>query len=250
MKKKLTTQQAASNAALLAITSETPFDKRHDCWFCGEPNQYVFNYSNTIEYKVSESRTIPKLSLPSCKECYQVAKSSLTKAKYEGHYYSIWTIKAQVKQYLIHHHRKDLAIGINWTKAELEESGFEEGNFAGFQRSAWFMFELARARVNYVSWPLIVDGITVLDEYQEQSFNFDDVVYPNIEQAMQHYADTLSLSLDYFRSVLELLGDNNFAKAVRFCRLLVAANAFERQQALRQLRLDVTQLNVSKSNHT
>lgn len=240
MKKKLTSPQAASNAALSHITSETPFDKRHDCWFCGEPNQYIFQYSNAFESNISVNSNITQLSLPSCKECYQVAKKSLTKAKVQGHYYSIWTIKAEVKQFLIHHYRKDLAIGINWTKAELEESGFEQGNFAGFQRSAWFMFELAKTRVNYVSWPLIVDGITVPDEYQEQNFNFDDVDYPNIEQAINHYANILSLSSDYFRSVLELLGNDNFAKTVRFCRLLVAANAFEREQALRQLRMDVS----------
>ncbi|PCI55118.1 MAG: hypothetical protein COB45_07065 [Gammaproteobacteria bacterium] len=234
MKEKLTTNKAASNAALLHITTETPFNKRHDCWFCGEPNQYVFTYLNAFE---------PQLSLPSCKECYQVAKKSMSKANYEGVHHSIWTIKSDVKHYLVQYYRKDLAIGINWTKIELEESEFEQGDFAGFQRSAWFMFELAKARVNYISWPLIVDGITVPDEYQEQSFNFDDVVYPNIEQAMQHYANTLSLSLDYFRSVVELLGDENFAKAVRFCRLLVAANVFERQQALRQLRIEITSLN-------
>lgn len=240
MKKKLTSQQAASIAALSHITSETPFDKRHDCWFCGEPNQYVFKYSNTLESNISKNRTIPQLSLPSCKECYQVAKKSLSKAKDQGHYYSIWTIKAEVKQFLIHHYRKDLAIGINWTKAELEESGFEQGNFAGFQRSAWFMFELAKDRVNYASWPLIVDGITVLDEYQDQSFNFDGVDYPTIEQAINHYANTLLINPDYFRSVVALLGNDNFAKAVRFCRLLVAANTFERQQALRQLRMEIS----------
>lgn len=245
MKEKITTGKAVSNAALHHITTETPFNKRHKCWFCGEPNQYVFTYLNTFESHVSENTSITKpsskFSLPSCKECYQIAKKSITKAKHERLHHTIWTIKSEVKHYLVQHYRKDLAIGINWTKAELEESEFEQGNFAGFQRSAWFMFELARARVNYVSWPLIVDGITVLDEYEEQSFNFDDVVYPTIEQAMQHYADILSISLDYFRSVLELLGDDHFAKVVRFCRLLVADNAYERQQALRQLRIDVKQ---------
>jgi hypothetical protein len=240
VKEKLTTNKAASNAALLHISTETPFNKRHDCWFCGEPNQYVFTYRNGFEASTSESKSINQLSLPSCKECYQIAKKAVEKAKNEGFRYSIWTVKAEVKKYLVQYYRKDLAIGINWTKAELEESEFEQGNFAGFQRSAWFMFELAKARVNYVSWPLMVDGITVLDEYQEQSFNFDEVVYPNIEQAMQHYADTFSLSIDYFRSVLALLGNQNFAKAVRFCRLLVAATAFERQQALRQLRTDLS----------
>ncbi|MBL4900587.1 MAG: hypothetical protein JKX76_13310, partial [Colwellia sp.] len=69
---------------------------------------------------------------------------------------------------------------------------------------------------------------------------FDGVDYPNIEQAMQHYANSLSFSLDYFRSVVALLGDKHFAKAVRFCRLLVAADVLERQQALRQLRMELT----------
>lgn len=250
MKEKLVTQKAVSNTALLSITTETPFNKRHDCWFCGEPNQYVFTYLNAFEPKKSVNKSIAQLSLPSCKECYQVAKKSIAKAKNEGLHYSIWTIKTAVKQYLIKHYCKDLAIGINWTKTELEESEFEQGNFAGFQRSAWFMFELAKARVNYASWPLIVDGITVIDEYQEQSFHFDDVAYPNIEQAMQHYANTLSLSIDYFRSVLEVLGEDHFAKTVRFCRLLVADNASTQQQALRQLRMEVKQLKVKQSNHT
>jgi transcription elongation factor Elf1 len=236
VKKKLTSQQASSNAALLDITTETPFDKRHDCWFCGEPNQYVFTYHNAFEPQAN----MATLSLPSCKECCQVAKKSIAKAKNEGAYYSIWSIKSEVKRYLIHCYRKDLAIGINWTKKELEESEFEHGNFSGFQRSAWFMFEVAKARVNYTSWPLIVDGVTLLDEYQERRFHFDGVDYPNIDQAMLHYANSLSLSLDYFRSVLTLVGNDNFAKAVRFCRLLVASNSLERQQALRQLRMEMT----------
>jgi len=250
VKKKLVIQQAASNAALMNITTETPFNKRHDCWFCGEPNQYVFSLTNAFEVQTSDSEPITQLSLPSCKECYQHAKKSVIKANYEGHYYSIWTIKSEVKQYLIHHYRKDLAIGINWTKTELEESEFEQGNFAGFKRSAWFMYELAKARVNYASWPLIVDGITILDECQEQTYNFDDVIYPNIEQAMLHYANALSLSLNYFRSVFELFGNDQFAKTVRFCRLLVAANASEQEQALRQLRKEVAWLKVHTSNNT
>jgi hypothetical protein len=244
--KKFTSQQAVSNTALLGITTETPFDKRHDCWFCGEPNQYVFTCSNAFELQAE----MTTLSLPSCKECNQVAKKSIVKAKGEGAYYSIWTIKSEVKQYLLHHYHKDLAIGINWTKKELEESEFSQGNFAGFQRSAWFMFEVAKARVNYASWPLIVDGVTLLDEYQERRFHFDGVDYPNIEQAMLHYANSLSLSLDYFRSVLTLVGNDNFAKAVRFCRLLVASNVLERQQALRQLRMEVTQQKQNNLNHT
>jgi len=250
VKKKSIIQQAASHAALLNITTETPFNKRHDCWFCGEPNQYVFTYLNTFEVQISDNKSINQISLPSCKECHKVAKKSVIIAKDEGRSYSIWTVKAEVKQYLIQHYRKDLAIGINWTKTELEESEFEQGNFAGFKRSAWFMYELAKARVNYDSWPLIVDGVTLPDECQEQSYNFDDVTYPSIEQAILHYANALSLSHGYLRSVFELLGNDQFAKTVRFCRLLVAANAFEREQALRQLRLEVASIKDQTLNNT
>lgn len=240
MKGKSVNKKAASDAALLHITTETPFNKRRDCWFCGEPNQYVFTYNNTLPAQASELNSITQLSLPSCKECYQVANKSIKSAKSEGVYYSVWAVKLAVKRYLIKNYRKDLAIGINWTKAELEESEFEEGNFAGFQRSAWFMFELAKNRVNYIGWPLVVDGVAVVDEYQESSFNFDSVAYPNIEQAIVHYAQIFSLSLGFFRSVVDIFGDKNFAKAVRFCRLLVAADAAEQQHALRQLRLGLT----------
>ena len=90
MTAKLTTQQAASTAALLTITTETPFNKRRDCWFCGEPNQYVFTCINDSE--TSAKKDISQLSLPSCKECYQIAQKSVTKAEHERCHYSIWTI--------------------------------------------------------------------------------------------------------------------------------------------------------------
>ena len=240
-------QQRISDAALLNITTETPFDKRHDCWFCGEPNQFVFIYQNSFDVQMLSGETVTELSIPSCKECFHVANKSVENAKDTGQHYSIWTIKAEVKKHLLHFHRKDLSIGINWTKQELEESEFEDGNFSGFQRSAWFMFELARDRVNYSSWALIANGIAVVDEYQELSFTFDDVIYPNIEQAILHYANSLSINVRYFHTVMEILGKENFSKAVRFCRLRVAESTHERQTALHQLRVEQCNLNISNN---
>ena len=232
-----------NHAALLTINSETPFDKRHDCWFCGEPNQDVFIYSPANYQTASTQRPIAQLSLPSCRECFQIANKALKQAKSQFSLYSIWTIKTAVKQHLLHHYRKDLAIGINWTQAELAESEFEHGNFAGFKKSAWFMFEVAKARVNYPSWPLIVDGIALEDECQLECFSFDGVRYLSLAQAVEHYSQVFSLNSEYFKSVLSLLGRDHFAKAVRFCRLQVNASQHERQRAYRELTVEVSNIN-------
>lgn len=228
-----------NNSVLVTINSETPFSKRRDCWFCGEPNQDVFTLTPPNYQQDKTSQTVKPFSLPSCRECCNVAKKSVQQAKTQFEYYSIWTIKAAVKRYLLHQYRKDLAIGVNWTQAELAESEFEQGNFAGFQQSAWFMFEVAKKRVNYDSWPLMVDGVALVNECQLECFSFDGVLYPSLIQAIEHYSQAFSLNNEYFKSVVYTLGSDNFAKAVRFCRLQVNSSQHERQLAYRKLKKEV-----------
>ena len=206
---------------------ETPFKYRHCCWFCGEPtaDTYAFPQCDNIVIDCCH----PPLRLPCCQECLK----SAAKSKQQ----SIWSVQAEVKKYLIDTYQKDLAIGINWTKEELENSEFDQGNFAGFQRSAWMMYEIAKTRVNFNSWPLVVGGINIEEwNYQSaESFIFDGVSYPSIHVAIEHYAKTFDLHREYFQSVLLKLGNNNFAQAVRFCRLLVGSTPQERSNALKFL---------------
>jgi len=203
---------------------EVPFEFRHCCWFCGEPAAKTFSFPQTDNYLLNP--THPALSLFSCGECLIPAhKSKLA---------SIWLVAASVKKYLIKKYHKDLAIGINWTQEELANSEFEQGNFAGFQKSAWLMYEIARERVNFKGWPLIVAGINI-DELRwqtDESFIFDGINYPTIEEAIEHYSMTYDLQKSYFKQVLYKLGGNNFAQAVRFCRLLIGTTPDERKQAL------------------
>lgn len=232
------TKRQQVQQALIEISTETPFNKRRHCWFCGEPNQLVFSCpSNKVICKSTGQHNKP-FSLPSCAECYQVAQSHIASADQQVLAFSIWTVRAAVKHYLLKQYQKDLAIGINWTQAELVDSEFEQGNFAGFQKSAWFMYEVAKERLSYVGWPLIVGGENLVDDYQGDYFSFDGVIYPNIEQAIHHYCKTFSLNHKYFHSVLALLGAKQFAKAVRFCRLLVGTSHYEHQQALLDLTLE------------
>lgn len=233
----------ANPDAASVIVTETPFNKRHCCWFCGEPNNthFIFpSHSALSHYQGDKSLLVtcphPVISVPSCGECRKLAKKSRV--------HTIWAVKAFVKQQLIRVHAKDLAIGINWTKQELETSGFEQGNFAGFARSAWFIYEVAKERVNYLGWPLVVNGIELdelqLDEKIIEAFSFDGVSYPSLADAITHYAKTFLLDEHYVSEVLQHLGNGDitesaFARAVRFCRLLVNATPNERKIALKAL---------------
>lgn len=201
---------------------EVPFENRYQCWFCQEPAGCYFSFPHHLHLVLDCSH--PSLAVPSCDECNAMA----LKAKVRD----IWQVKQQVKSALIKKYKKDLAIGLNWTQEELQNSGFEDGCFAGFQKSAWFMYEVAKQRVNAKAWPLVLDGIALEQDSSVLSFQFDGVIYPSIEQAIEHYCDNFNLDKAYLRQVLAKIGNDKFSQAVRFCRLYIGATPDEKRQAL------------------
>lgn len=231
----------------VAIT-ETPFDKRHCCWFCGEPSHLNFIFPTNTSIPDSSSRIFPqtkffllncphpKISVPCCAECQKIA----SKAQVDN----IWAVKAYVKKQLLKRHAKDLAIGVNWTQQELATSEFEQGSFAGFAKSAWFIYEVAKARVSYMGWPLVVEGLVLDDSVYEEDylapFHFDGVTYPSINEAIEHYGKIFLLDQQYVNDVLQHIANGeidqkSFAQTIRFCRLLINATPEERKVAFNNL---------------
>lgn len=204
---------------------EVPFANRHHCWFCNEPAGHSFSFPHH-EHLLFDCPH-PELIVPSCLECARAA----IKAKVN----SIWQVDNEVKKFLLHKYRKDLAIGVNWTEAELAQSEFEGGCFSGFQKSAWFVYEVAKARVNFQGWPLVVEGLAIEKAELDSGFDFDGVTYPSIEEAIVHYSYCYDLDEKYLRQVLFKLGLTKFSQAIRFSRLLVGATAREKKQALKDI---------------
>lgn len=211
------------------LATETPFAFRNTCWFCGEPASKAFHFPQQNNYTLDCAH--PPVTVNTCGECLRWANIA--------HVDNIWQVRLEVKKALIKHYKKHLAIGINWTKKSLEESGFEHGNFASFQRSAWKMYEISRDRVNFSGWRLEVNGQTLDDVSSTftQAFCFDGVEYPSVEQAVTHYAENFSLNKQYLKHVLTIVGKENFSLAIRFCRVQVGATPQERAYALRKLKL-------------
>ena len=116
-------------------------------------------------------------------------------------------------------HQKVLSIGSNWTKQELEESELEGSAFEGFKRSAWPMFEMMQARINYQGWALVIDNAVLEVETDNESFEFDGVVYVSLDDAVVHAVKTFFLDEALFTRVLSVLGRNKFSQAIRLCRL-------------------------------
>ncbi len=204
---------------------DVPFAHRHQCWFCGEPGDKSFQFPHHAHLVINCPH--PSLIVPSCTECLSFAKKSEVN--------TIWHVYSNVKTQLIYKYRKDLAIGLNWTKQELAESDFEGGNFEGFKRSAWFMYEVAKGRVNFVSWPLVLDGLKVEKELIKEEFVFDGVKYPSIDDAIKHYSVAFDIPIHFLQRVLAITGADRFSYAVRYCRLYVGATPQEMRAALATL---------------
>lgn len=206
---------------------ETPFEYRHVCWFCGEPSCSRFVFA--VNGRAIIEPVHPSLSLNVCQECSLLANKSNAE--------NIWQVRLDVKQGLMRKYHKHLAIGINWTQQELEQAEFEGGNFETFKRSAWMMYEIAKARVSFNSWPIEIAGIDIEERQYllPEPFVFDGVEYPSLDDAICHYVKNFSLHKAYFMQVLSFVGKENFSKAVRFCRLQVGATPDERKHALLSL---------------
>ncbi len=204
---------------------DVPFEYRHVCWFCGEPGKQAFHFPHDGHLVISCPH--PSLVVPACSECYTLAAKANVN--------NIWQVFAQVKQALLHLYRKDLAIGINWTPEALAESEFEGGSFDGFKRSAWFMYEVAKGRVNFQAWPICLNGKNVEPMLEKPAFVFDGMQYPSIDDAISHYSTAFHLSVNFFYEVVAKVGIERFAYAVRFCRLYVGATPQELRMALKDL---------------
>jgi len=190
-------------------TIEVPFNYRNTCWFCGEPSDKKIKFPQH-EYEINILNHQP-LSLPSCKECASIVKRSA--------FPSIYSYRDAIKKALVTKHQKVLSIGSNWTKRELEESELEGSAFEGFKRSAWPMFEMMQARINYQGWPLVVNNNLLEVDSDNESFEFDGVNYVSLDDAVKHAVKTFFLDEALFTRVLSVLGKNKFSQAIRLCRL-------------------------------
>ncbi|MGI2260156.1 hypothetical protein [Shewanella sp. GXUN23E] len=202
---------------------DIPFEYRHLCWFCGEPGSTSFNF------KAGKNSPHPSLKLPCCTECHALAvKAPAT---------SVWECLSGVKDALIKRYAKHLAIGDNWTREELEASGFSCRILSGFRESGWMMYEIARDRVNFSPWPLSLDGIA-LDEHRATLFAFNGLSFGSVGKARDYYQALYGLDREFFTSLINLLGQPRFGYALKLARLYRTSGARDKQRVLRELAED------------
>lgn len=205
---------------------DVPFHFRHTCWFCQEPAalRLLFPFSASELKKCSHD----PISLPSCRECHIIAQKTFTD--------SIFQCREKVKDVLMKRYEKDLAVGKNWTQEELANSGFEGGSFEGFAKSAWFMFEVARDRVNFAGWPLWCNGVQIFDNSIGKQFIFDGVTYVDANQAVEFYVKTYDLNKAFFVDIIKVVGLDKFSYAIRYARIFVGCSSADRRTALMDLK--------------
>lgn len=204
---------------------EIPFNNRNTCWFCGEPKEKNINFpKKAYEANIVSHKPI---CLPSCKECASIVQRSA--------FTSIYAYRAAIKQALTKKHQKVLSIGSNWTEQELQESELEGNAFEGFKRSAWPMFKMMQARINYAGWPLVIHNDQIIEEQDNETFEFDGVIYTCLDDAVTHAVNTFFLDEQLFTRVLSVLGKAKFSQAIRLCRLYPNLSAKQRESVFLEI---------------
>lgn len=150
---------------------------------------------------------------------------------------SIWDCQVAVKDELMRIYRKHLAIGVNWTEAEIAQAEFDPDCkiFGGFGKSAWAMYLIAKNRVNYPGWPLSVNGIALDNHDYSVSFAFDGVTYTSLSQAISHYSQSLGLDKRFLQDIVSKVGRERFGYAVRVARINIVSTSKVKQQVLRDI---------------
>nr|MDT0251270.1 hypothetical protein [Endozoicomonas sp.] len=217
-----------------ATRIDVPFDMRHKCWYCGEPSYDDIEISHqNIDATVSDSTS---LLIPVCEECEKILHRFLGKSVYDGHQF--------VKNELIKTYSKHLAVGSKWTEKELMESEFQGSALEGFGRSAWAMFEIAKERLTFKSWPLSIDEMPIdqpSDAYD--NFEYDGIRFANLGSAVDYYSKIFELSKPYLRSAVNIVGKDRFTFAVRYCRLNPGISDEERDEYLGDLQYSIDEEN-------
>ncbi len=139
-----------------------------------------------------------------------------------------------VKDELMRIYQKHLAIGVNWTQGEIEQAEFDPDCkiFGGFRQSAWKMYLIAKARVNFQGWPLSINGVPLDDHSYSVSFAFDGMNFTSISQAISHYSTSLGLDQAFLQTLVNKVGRDRFGYAVRIARINIVSTPKVKKQVI------------------
>lgn len=220
---------------------DIPFNLRHTCWFCGEPSFDLLSFP-----KSSHQIAHQPIELPACKECLSLPTGGVVE--------SIWSFRDNIKHALMNKYAKHLGIGLQWTKEELEDSEFDGAILEGFGKSAWPMYEIAKERVEYMGWDITVDG-EQLDGYDESyGYEFHGVRYLSIQACIEYHVKALSLDLVLFETLIEIVGSERFAYALRIAELNRNISSRDRNSIINEVleqeqdKNDIAELELSNQN--
>ncbi|OEF23108.1 hypothetical protein [Aliivibrio logei] len=226
---------------------DIPFNLRHVCWFCGEPSFDLLSFPKAT-HQIRQI-THQGIDLPACKECLSLPAAGVSE--------SIWSFRDKIKHDLMNKYAKHLGIGLQWTEAELAESEFDGAILEGFGKSAWPMYEIAKARVEYTGWDLTIDN-EALDGYDESSgYEFDGIRYLSIQTCIEHHVKALSLDLVLLETLVEIVGSDRFGYALKIAKFNREISSRDRNTIINEIltqeqdKLDIQELEqLKQTTHT
>ncbi|MCK6262983.1 hypothetical protein KP803_06780 [Vibrio sp. ZSDE26] len=221
---------------------DIPFNFRHQCWFCGEPSLslLMFPRNATAQDRIEHA----PLALPACSECQSIKSSH--------HLQSVWQLRAHIRQALISKYAKHLGIGENWTKQELVDSEFSGAILGGFGKSAWKMYEIAKQRVSFQSWPLSINEIPLSSSDDTSRFEYNGTTYSSVKACIDYFVQATNIDEELLTQLISLVTPKRFDYALKIAKLNKRISNAQRSEIIEEIRQQETEsreIELNKQNN-
>jgi hypothetical protein len=100
------------------------------------------------------------------------------------------------------------------------------------------MYEVAKDRINFAGWPLVLDGVPLAQTLPDTRFSFDGINFSSVFAAIEHYGKAMALDKSFLSGIVAIIGKQRFGYAIRLARLHLVSDAATKRQVIRELLQD------------
>lgn len=216
---------------------DVPMEMIYTCFYCGciaTEDDHVPAVTRFHDYQAIYDRHAPLL-VPSCGECNQILSNTMQETIFDRFNYC--------KKKLTSRYAKVLRYGEIWTEEAAEYADFS-GNFEVFVEQAQRMAQMAKQRLEWIHWPVTIDGEILEMEQPRQEIKIFNKKFTSLDHMFDHVRKVDKIPTKYLQAVMDVLGGlDHLQRAYVICKNNKVRSEADMRKILVELKEDLEEEN-------